>query len=77
MSEKKFVRCWKKGKIVFPSVYGVKDSFAWELLLMEDIKVSKLDCKKLDIRNAKEIDRITHKEASKLLEKKGWKWSNL
>lgn len=53
---------------------GTKCHYAWELLMMGFIRLSKRDYCKLDISGYSEIKRITFNEASEILEKKGWKW---
>lgn len=79
MSEKRLTRCWKKGRIKFLSIYGVKDFFAWELILHGEIKLTKSEIKKLDLRNnsSEQLQRITMKEASQILQKKGYRWCRL
>lgn len=65
MGIKNLTRKWQKGNKVFPSVYGVKKDFAYELILMGDITVP-----------IKDKD-YTLKYPDKYLESKGWKWSKL
>ena len=67
MGLKTFTRAWKKDKIIFPSVYGVKDMYAFDLLANEEIKMSASDYKKFSIKT-------TDKEASRYLESHGWEW---
>lgn len=74
MRNKKLVRAWARGKTRFPSVYGVKNKFAWDLLCMGDIEMSHTDLESLDLKYKNQLERITPEEAGKLLEKKGWKW---
>lgn len=79
MSEKRLTRCWKKGNTKFPSIYGVKDFYAWELILHGEVKLNKDEIKKLDLRNnsSEQLQRISMKEAGQILEKKGYKWCKL
>ncbi len=62
MGIKKLTRQWKKGKISFPSVYGVKKGFAYELIFMGDIPIPIKD------------KEYALKYPDKYLEKNGWKW---
>ena len=76
MAIKTLCRAWIKGDTTFPSVFGVKDAYAWELLVMKDICMPLAEAKKLDLHgnSSAQISRITIKEASKYLETHGWKW---
>lgn len=59
---KKLTRAWKKGKKIFPSVYGVKNEFARDLILMGDIERDDAD------------NTFDLQYSSRYLESKGWKW---
>jgi len=67
---------WVKGNRKFIGKKGTKDVFAFYLIVGKDIKLSKKDLEWLDIRDEsnEEISRITRKDASNLLERKGWVW---
>ena len=66
--------CWTKGRRKFFGKYGTKTGYAKDLLIFGDIKLSKRDFDKLDIKYKYEIPKITNFEAAKMLESKGWKW---
>ncbi|MFA7218976.1 MAG: hypothetical protein WC119_00425 [Synergistaceae bacterium] len=77
---KKLTMAWKKGEKEFHSIYGVKNDFALELLIMKAIPISMKDASKLGLKNTSSdqiVTFITAKEASKYLESKGWKWVNI
>lgn len=82
MGIKKLTRCWRKGKKVFPSVAGVKDEYAFNLLIMGDIKVSKKMWRRLGItpsfpktpRDLSLIIAWPPRKAANVLYDMGWSW---
>lgn len=64
MGEKKITNAWKlNNKKQFLSIAGVKNEYAYDLLGMGDIKLSKND-----------FFKLKPKTCSKILEELGYKW---
>jgi hypothetical protein len=76
---KKITNAWVNGNYKFLSVYGVKDAYAWELVLMKQILLSKQNLKSIGIKKVSfnEMINVSPKIISKLLERCGWKWIKL
>ncbi|MFA5572996.1 MAG: hypothetical protein WDA42_07790 [Candidatus Bathyarchaeia archaeon] len=64
---KKCTYAWVKGKKVFPSIGGVKNSFAYDLIIMGDI----------ELYDEFKLNKITPENASAYLENMGWRWHKL
>jgi hypothetical protein len=71
MGTKKLIRAWKKGNKEFPSVYGVKDLYAKELLLTGGIKIPKRQVRGFGVTD---IRQVSPKKAAQILQALGWEW---